>query len=200
MLKTIGYIRVSTLDQDPKKNKADILHFANDKNMGKVEFIEEQVSGKISWRKRKIANILEELQKDDNLIVSELSRLGRTMLEIMEILSISKNKGINIYALKGNWQLDSSIQSSIIAMAFSMAAEIERELISSRTKEALASRKKAGVKLGRPKGVGKSKLDKYKPEIEALLINGSTQKFIANRYEVTEATMSSWVKKKVKLV
>ena len=197
MPKTIGYIRVSTLDQDPKKNRADILNFTNEKNMGKVTFVEEQVSGKISWRKRKVANILEELEKNDNLIVSELSRLGRTMLEIMEILSIAKNKEINIYALKGNWQLDSSIQSSIIAMAFSMAAEIERELISSRTKEALASRRKAGVILGRPKGPGKSKLDQYRPEIEALINNGSTQKFIANRYGVTEATMSSWIKKKV---
>ena len=138
------------------------------------------------------------LKQDDNLIVSELSRLGRTMLEIMEILSIAKNKGINIYALKGNWKLDGSIQSSIIAMAFSMAAEIERELISSRTKEALAVIKKSGVKLGRPKGVGKSKLDQYKPEIEALLSNGATQKFIANRYKATQATMSNWMKKNMK--
>ena len=115
----------------------------------------------------------------------------------MEILSIANNKEINIYALKGNWQLDNSIQSSIVAMAFSMAAEIERELISSRTKEALASKKKAGVKLGRPKGPRKSKLDQYSLEIEALLSNGSTQKFVANRYGVTEATMSNWVKKKV---
>ena len=198
MAKTIGYIRVSTLDQNPKKNRADILLFANDNNIGKVEFIEEQVSGKVSWRKRKIADILEILKQDDNLIVSELSRLGRTMLEIMEILSIAKNKGINIYALKGNWKLDGSIQSSIIAMAFSMAAEIERELISSRTKEALAVIKRSGVKLGRPKGAGKSKLDQYKPEIEALLSNGATQKFIANRYKATQATMSNWMKKNMK--
>ena len=195
MAKTIGYIRVSTLDQNPKKNKTDILHFANDNNIGKVEFIEEHVSGKVSWKKRKIAEILDTLSQDDNLIVSELSRLGRTMLEIMEILSIAKNKGINIFAIKGNWKLDDSMQSSIIAMAFSMAAEIERELISSRTKEALAVLKKSGVKLGRPKGPGKSKLDKYKLEIEALLANGSTQRFIANRYKVTEATMTNWRQK-----
>ena len=74
----------------------------------------------------------------------------------MEILSIASRKQINIYAVKGNWQLDQSIQSKIMAMAFAMAAEIERDLISKRTKEALAARKRAGVKLGRPKGSGKA--------------------------------------------
>ena len=83
----------------------------------------------------------------------------------------------------------------IVAMAFSMASEIERELISQRTKEALLAKKKAGVKLGRPRGVGKSKLDKFRPEIEALLANGSTQKFIAQRYKTTEANLSRWLKK-----
>jgi DNA invertase Pin-like site-specific DNA recombinase len=80
-------------------------------------------------------------------------------------------------------------------MAFSMAAEIERDLISQRTKEALAARKLAGIKLGRPRGVGKSKLDIYRPEIEALLANGSTQKFIARRYNTTEANLSRWIRK-----
>jgi DNA invertase Pin-like site-specific DNA recombinase len=132
---------------------------------------------------------------NDTLIVSELSRLGRSMLECMEILSIASQKKVNIYAVKGNWQLDNSIQSKILAMAFSMAAEIERELISQRTKEALAARKKAGVKLGRPRGPSKSKLDPYRPEIEALLANGSTQKFVANRYGTTEANLSRWMNK-----
>jgi DNA invertase Pin-like site-specific DNA recombinase len=134
---------------------------------------------------------LEALQEGDNLIVSELSRLGRSMLECMEILSIASQKEVNIYAVKGNWQLDQSIQSKIIAMA----AEIERDLISQRTKEALLAKKKAGIKLGRPRGSGKSKLDKYRPEIEALLANGSTQKFITNRYNTTEANLSRWMKK-----
>ena len=145
--------------------------------------------------KAQIAQVLEALQAGDNLIVSELSRLGRSMLEGMEILSIASQKEVNIYAVKGNWQLDQSIQSKIIAMAFAMAAEIERDLISQRTKEALLAKKRAGVKLGRPRGSGKSKLDKYRPEIEALLANGSTQKFIANRYNTTEANLSNWIKK-----
>ncbi len=101
-----------------------------------------------------------------------------------------------IHAVKGNWQLDQSIQSNIIAMAFSMAAEIERDLISQRTKEALRAKKAAGVRLGRPKGPGKSKLDAFRPEIEALLANGSTQKFIAKRYQTTEANLHNWLKKR----
>ena len=193
--KTVAYLRVSTIDQDIEKNKGEILKLANDKNLGKVHFVEEKISGKVSWRQRKIAELLEKLNSGDNILVSELSRLGRSMLECMEILSIATQKGINIYSVKGNWQLDQSIQSKIIAMTFSMAAEIERDLISKRTKEALATRKAAGIKLGRPKGPGKSKLDKYRPEIEALLANGSTQRFIAQRYNTTEANLFNWIKK-----
>ncbi len=192
---TIAYLRVSTTDQDLKKNRYDILQLANEKGLGKVQWVEETVSGRVSWKKRQIAHVLDQLQAGDHLIVSELSRLGRSMLECMEILSIASQKGIHLYAVKGNWRLDNSIQSKIVAMAFSMAAEIERDLISQRTKEALAARKKAGVTLGRPKGVGKSKLDAYRPEIEALLANGSTQVFIAKRYGTTEANLSRWLKK-----
>ncbi|MBI5928215.1 MAG: recombinase family protein [Chloroflexi bacterium] len=192
---TIAYLRVSTADQDLKKNRYDILQLANEKGLGQVAWVEETVSGRVSWKKRQIAHVLDQLQGGDHLIVSELSRLGRSMLECMEILSIASQKGIHLYAVKGNWRLDNSIQSKIVAMAFSMAAEIERDLISQRTKEALAARKKAGITLGRPKGVGKSKLDAYRPEIEALLANGSTQTFIAKRYGTTEANLSRWLKK-----
>lgn len=194
-MKTVGYLRVSTVNQDLEKNKTDILFFANENQLGQVSWVQEKVSGKINWRKRKIAQLLDDLQSGDNLIVSELSRLGRSMLECMEILAIASQKQINLYAIKGNWQLDQSIQSKIIAMAFSMAAEIERDLISQRTREALAAKKKKGVKLGRPKGTGKSKLDDYRPEIEALLANGSTQKFIAQRYSTTEANLSRWIRR-----
>lgn len=193
--KTIGYLRVSTGAQDLDKNKADILRLANQEDLGRVQFVEEKVSGKVSWRKRRIADWVETLQAKDNLIVSELSRLGRSMLECMEILSIALQKGIRVYAVKGNWRLDQSIQSKIIAMAFSMAAEIERELISQRTTEALRFRKAQGLPLGRPRGPGKSKLDPYRPEIEGLLVNGSTQRFIARRYKTTEANLHNWLKK-----
>ena len=151
---------------------------------------------KTAWRERLIAQILEELQPHDNIIVAELSRLGPSMLECMEILAFATRKEICIYSVKGNWQLNDTIQSKIIALAFSMAAEIERDLISQRTKEALQFKKEQGMKLGRPKkGVGKSKLDVFRPEIESLLANGSTQKFVAQRYKTTEANLHNWLKK-----
>ncbi len=193
--RTIGYLRVSREEQDLDKNRADILALANREDLGRVEFVEEKASGRIAWRKRRIADILEEPCEGDVLIVSELSRLGRSMLECMEILSIASDAGIRVHAIKGTWRLDETIQSRIIAMAFSMAAEIERDLISARTREALRARKASGQPLGRPKGPGKSKLDPFRPEIEALLANGSTQRFIAKRYNTTPANLSNWMKK-----
>ena len=178
---TFAYLRVSKLDQDLEKNKLDILKLANEAHLGHVQFVEEKASGKVSWRKRQIATILENAQEGDTIIVSELSRLGRSMLECMEILSLAMQKGVRIYAVKGHWQLNNSIQSKIVAMAFAMAAEIERDLISQRTTEALAARKQQGVLLGRPKGVGKSKLDAYQMEIAALLKNGATKTWIAQK-------------------
>jgi DNA invertase Pin-like site-specific DNA recombinase len=193
--KTIAYLRVSTDGQDLGKNKLDIYQLVNTKNLGTVEFVEEKVSGKVPWRDRKIKIILDDLQKDDNLIVSELSRLGRSTLDILEILKIAEDKEINVYAVKGNWALDGTLGSKIIGTFLAMAAEIERDLLSARTKEALRALKARGVKLGRPPGPGKSKLDQYKLEIEALLKNGSTQVFIANRYGTTAANLCNWIKK-----
>src|SRR6266481_5059975 len=191
----VGYLRVSTADRNIEKNKADILQLANHHDLGRVSFVEEKTSGKVTWRNRKLAEVLGSLQANDAIIVSELSRLGRSMLECMEILSVAAQKRVNIYSVKGAWRLDQSMQSKIIAMAFSMAAEIERDLISQRTKEALRFKKAQGMKLGRPTGPGKSKLDPYRPEIESLLANGSTQKFIARRYLTTEANLHNWLKK-----
>jgi len=191
---TFAYLRVSKLDQDLEKNKADILKLADEAHLGQVQFTEEKISGKISWRKRQIATILENAQEEDAIIVSELSRLGRSMLECMEILSLALQKGVCIYAVKGNWQLNNSIQSKIVAMAFAMAAEIERDLISQRTTEALQVRKQQGMPLGRPKGVGKSKLDVHKMEITALLKNGATKTWIAQKYGTTRRNLSHWMK------
>jgi DNA invertase Pin-like site-specific DNA recombinase len=192
--KTFAYLRVSKVEQDLEKNKMDILKLAHDEQLGHVYFVEEKVSGKVSWRKRQIAGIIESAELGDSIIVSELSRLGRSMLECIEILSIATQKGLNIYAVKGNWRLDGSIQSKIIAMTFAIAAEIERDLISQRTTEALRARKQQGKPLGRPKGVGKSKLDEYKTEIEALLKNGSTKTWIAKKYKTTLGNLRHWMK------
>jgi DNA invertase Pin-like site-specific DNA recombinase len=192
-MKTIAYLRVSTQDQDVEKNKSELLMLAHRNSLGKVEFVEEVVSGKVSWHKRKIAQVLGSMDKGNNLIISELSRLGRSMLEVMEILSIAVQRGINIYAIKGNWQLNNSIQSKIVAMAYALASEIERDLISQRTKEALRYRKECGIKLGRPIGSGTSKLDQYKIEIEALIANGATKRFIAERYDTSESNLYRWM-------
>jgi DNA invertase Pin-like site-specific DNA recombinase len=192
---TIGYLRVSTIDQDLHKNKADILNLANEKNFGKVQWVEEKVSGKLNWKERKIKQVIDELKEGDRLIVPELSRLGRSMLEIMEMLSILKDKGVNVYAVKGGWELNGTLQSKVMAMAFSIASEIERDLISSRTKEALKARKAAGIKLGRPEGPGKSKLDQHREEIVALLRNGTTKAFVAKRYKTSLPNLWNWIKK-----
>lgn len=197
MGQTVAYLRVSTNDQDLEKNKADILSFANDRDFGKVVFVEEKVSGKKSWKDRKIKSIIDGLGDGDRLMVPELSRLGRSMLEVMEILAQAKEKGISVYAIKGNWELNGTIQSKIVGMVFAMAAEIERDLISARTKEALKARKAAGVKLGRPRGKGKSKLDQYSEEIDAMLKMGAPKTYIAKKYGVSVPTLYNWLEKRV---
>ena len=116
MSKNIAYLRVSTLRQDNEKNKSDILAIANEKGLGKVEFVEDVMSGKVSWKKRQIFTVLNSLEKGDVLLISEFSRLGRSMLEIMEIILFAIEKEINMYTVKGNWQLDDTIQSKIMAM------------------------------------------------------------------------------------
>jgi DNA invertase Pin-like site-specific DNA recombinase len=194
-MKTMAYLRVSTLDQDIEKNKDDILRLANYNKLGNVDFVEEKISGKTNWKDRKLAAVIDTLSKGDNLIVSELSRLGRTMLECMEILSIATQKGINVFTVKGKWRLSDSLQSKIVAVAYSMASEIERDLISQRTKEALKVRKERGVKLGRPKNSGKSKLDPFRSEIEGLLKNGATKPFIAKRYQTSVQNLYRWMSK-----
>ena len=193
--KVVGYLRVSTMSQDLEKNKIDILTYANDHKLGNVDFVEEVVSGKVSWKRRRVKEIIDWLGKDDWIIVAELSRLGRSMLEIMEIIAEAKKKEINIHAIKNNWTLNGTIESKILLMVFSMASEIERDLISSRTTEALRVRKASGMKLGRPKGPGKSKLDPHKDVIMALLRNGVPKKLVAKRYGASVVNLYNWILK-----
>jgi DNA invertase Pin-like site-specific DNA recombinase len=194
MAKTVSYLRVSTEDQDTEKNKADVLNFANDRDFGKVHFVEEKVSGTKSWKERKIKKIIDELGEGDILIVPELSRLGRSMLEIMEILALAKEKGIAIYDVKNGWELNGTIQSKVMALVFSIAAEIERDLISKRTTEGLRVAKAKGKLLGRPKGPGKSKLDEHREEIISLIKTGSKQTYIAKKYGTTQPNLYNWIR------
>lgn len=191
--KAVAYLRVSTDQQDVKNQRLEILKLANEKALGPVSFVEETVSGRKSWRDREIADILDGLTGGDTLLVAELSRLGRSMLEIMEILSIATTKSVKVFAAKGDWALDGTMQSKLVAMCFSMAAEIERDLISKRTRAALATRKAAGLPMGRPKGPGKSKLDAHKQEIVELLALGVPKKRLAKRLGTTPANLHHYL-------
>jgi len=155
-----------------ENQRYEILKYANEKRLGNVEIVEETVSGRKSWKDRKLGKLVEKLQKGDILIVPELSRLGRSMLEIMELLSILLRKGVELHIVKNNQILKDDLQSKVFAMAFSIAAEIERELISQRTKEALQRRKAEGKPLGRPKGSRSSSLDNYYEQIKELIEKG----------------------------
>lgn len=195
-MKTVAYVRVSTDGQDVENQRLEILKLANDMNLGKVKMVDEIISGRKAWRERTIAPLLNELSKGDNLIVAELSRLGRSMLEIMEMLAFCAERGIHVFAAKGGWKLDGTLQSKIVAMVLAMAAEIERDLISQRTKNALATKKALGVILGRPKGPGKSKLDENAGKIRELIDLQVPQKRIAELYSTTEANLANWMKKR----
>jgi DNA invertase Pin-like site-specific DNA recombinase len=195
MTRTIGYLRVSKADQDIEKNKSDILKHANDKKLGNVDWIEEKVSGTKDWRKRKFGKAFDSLSAGDTIIVSELSRLGRSTLQILEIMKLAKEREIAVHAVKGGWSLNSTMESKIVLNMLAMFAEIERDLISERTKEGLKAVRERGVKLGRPKGVGHSKLDAYREEIVALLNNGATKTYIAKRYNSSQPNLYNWIKK-----
>ena len=193
----ISYLRVSTDDQDTEKNKNEVLNFANTRGfLGQVQFVEEKVSGTVSWKNRKLAQVVDDLEPGNVLIVPELSRLGRSLADLFDVLEQLTKKEIKVYAVKEGFQLNGTdMQSKVMKTMFGLFGEIERDLISQRTKEGLAAAKAQGKLLGRPRGPGKSKLDGLEPEIEALLKNGSTQRFIAKRYGVCEATLSNWLKK-----
>ncbi len=130
--------------------------------MNVSEWITESVSGTVPIEKRVFGKLLERMDKGDMLICTELSRLGRNMLMIMSVLNICSDKGVSIHSIKDNFDLTDSINSKIIAFAFALAAEIERCLISQRTKEALAAKKMEGIRLGRPPGSSKHRITFYK--------------------------------------
>ena len=154
-MKCIGYLRVSTEDQNTEKNKTDILIWANNRQLGPIQWVEERVSGTKDWRKRELGNVVASLGENDWLIIPEFSRLARSTLQILEILSVLKEKGANVYCLKGDLHVNGSVSSKIFVTMMSLFSEIERDLISARTKEGLRARRAAGVKLGRPRGPGK---------------------------------------------
>lgn len=147
-----AYLRVSTDKQTLENQRSEIIRFASHQGISVDRWVEEVVSGKVKDSDRKLGFTLKRLKRGDTLIVCELSRLSRTLLDIMSIMRSMLEKGITLYSVKENFCLADNINSKVILFAFGLAAEIERDLISTRTKEALASRKEQGMALGRHLG------------------------------------------------
>ena len=147
-----GYIRVSSDRQTVENQRFEIMNFCERQKLKINDWIEETISGTKNYDKRQLGKLLKKVDKNDIIICSELSRLGRNLFMIMEILNICMNKECRVWTIKDNYRLGDDIQSKVLAFAFGLSAEIERNLISQRTKEALARKKAEGKILGRPKG------------------------------------------------
>ena len=199
MNKAYGYIRVSTEKQDYENQKFGILEYANKNDIHNIEFIEETISSRKKLEEREIWNLVnEKLNEDDILITSELSRFGRSTLEVMHLFKLLTEKKIKAHVIKNNIKLneeENKITNQVLIFAFGLAAEIERDLISSRTKEALALRKAQGMKLGRQKGQQvKSKLDEHKDEIVELLKKGVNVTSISKIFVCGRTTMDHYIR------
>ena len=192
-----GYIRVSSDKQTVENQRFEINNFCEREQLKIDGWIEETISGTKSYNKRELGKLLNRVQKDDLIICAELSRLGRNLFMIMEILNLCMNKECRVWTIKDNYRLGDDIQSKVLAFAFGLSAEIERNLISQRTKEALARKKAEGVVLGRPKGK-KTSPEKYKLHgkrilIEELLKNDVSQRQIAKICKVDRNTLARYI-------
>ena len=187
---TIGYLRVSTGKQNPENQREEIRRFAEEKEMCVSSWIMETASGKIPYRKRKLGRTLKRMKHGDVLIVSEISRLSRSLTEIMSIMGGCLEKGICIYTTKERYTFDNSINSKVLCFAFGLVAEIERNLISMRTREALAVKKAEGVRLGRRPGstVKMRVIEANEPRIEAMLQNGVSVTKVCKRLGLSRNT------------
>ncbi len=193
-----GYIRVSSDKQTVENQRFEINNFCRRENISIDGWIEETISGTKAYTKRQLGSLLKRIRKDDLIICAELSRLGRNLFMIMEILNICMTKEAKVWTIKDNYRLGDDIQSKVLAFAFGLSAEIERNLISQRTKEALARKRAEGVVLGRPKG-RRSAPDKYKLSgketlIRELMKEGISQRKIAKICKVDRNTIGRYLK------
>ena len=194
-----GYIRVSTDKQTIENQRYEINQFCDRQEMVIEKWIEETISGAKNVEDRKLGKLLKRMKKGNILICSELSRLGRNLLMIMGILNECMNKDIQVWTIKDNYRLGSDINSKVLAFAFGLSAEIERNLISQRTKEALARKRAEGVVLGRPKGRKsvKTKLTGQEQKIKELLSKKVSYSAIGRILGVHRLTVSAFVKSKI---
>ena len=187
-----GYIRVSSDKQTVENQRFEISNFCKHQNLSIDDWIEETISGTKNYSKRQLGRLLRKVQKDDIIICSELSRLGRNLFMIMEILNICMTKECRVWTIKDNYRLGDDIQSKVLAFAFGLSAEIERNLISQRTKEALARKKAEGVKLGHPRGFRCKLNDKCTIKHEWIikeLAKGTEKTVIAKKLKVSKTTL-----------
>ena len=193
-----GYVRVSSDRQTVENQRFEINNFCKREHLRVDGWIEETVSGTRAYDKRALGKLLRRVGKGDLIICSELSRLGRNLFMIMEILNICMNRECRVWTIKDNYRLGDDIQSKVLAFAFGLSAEIERNLISQRTKEALARRKAEGVILGRPKGKRntrcKYKLGSKEGLIRELLDKGVPKRQIARECGVDKNTLNRYIR------
>jgi DNA invertase Pin-like site-specific DNA recombinase len=197
---TYGYIRVSTDRQTVDNQRFEIDRFCTKNGLTIEQWIEETISGTKSPEKRLLGSLLSEVEKGDLIVCSELSRLGRSLFMIMSILNQLMLNGVRVWTIKDNYRLGDNIQSKVLAFAFGLSAEIERDLISQRTKEALARRRSEGVILGRPIGRRSSrvKLSGHEKEIQTLLDNHTSKSAIGRIFGVNRMTVNSFLKERMK--
>ena len=190
-----GYTRVSTELQNTENQKHEIQTFAENNKITINKWVNEVISSRKSLKERQLGKLLKHLKKGDILIASELSRLGRNLLEVMGILQSCLEKDCQIWTLKENYKLGADIQSKVLAFAFSLAAEIERQLISQRTKESLKRIKDEGKHLGRPFGFNYNKLDARKDKIQELLNKHVSKAEIARLLNCSWLTLHRYIQK-----
>lgn len=193
---TYAYLRVSTDRQDVDNQRHGILEYANTHNLAPVEFVEDSVSGRAAWRERAIGQLLTEMAiAGDVVIFAEISRMARSTLQVLEMLEVAMERALHIHIAKQRMILDGSLNSRITATVLGLAAEIERELIAVRTREALAKRKADGKPLGRPKGAKSTrlKLDAHEDEIRLYLAKGISKRSIAKLVGCAESTLYDWL-------
>lgn len=190
-----AYIRVSTDKQSVENQRFEILKYADTKKITIDKWVKETISSRRKLADRLLATTLNQLQSKDTLIVSELSRLGRNLMEVMSILHTCMDKDVQVHTIKENYELGNNISSKVLAFAFSLSAEIERQLISQRTKEALARKKSEGMKLGRPKGSlsKQTKLSGKEEAIKALLEKDIGFSAIGRIFGVNRLTVKNFV-------